>query len=692
VCLILGIAVLLGACQGGSAGLERQPDLASGDTRLTAPTAIQPSGAGTGGFELHVLPDSFLTAGSGAEFSLDVDFRPAGDFAPLTTPTTESGVAVTICARDAVDLRALYCELRYDATSYTAVSVEHLPWAAPADGAGDMLTLEVLSESGVVHLGQVLAHWDKRAGLTGDAQLARVRFAAEPFKAAEHKSVSATALFSDTIKPNLELSITHKRLTWDYYYPGDYNQDGLVGVSDLTPLAQHLGEKGTVPHWEWDEVANEDVFQGYFFAEHSLGDVIDGNHDGWITLNDITLIGRRFGEGIQAFNLYASINPQVDMPRANDELSRGEAILAVPAYSRSGDVRQERTYFVMPFPDLVNGRSYWVRPEFNGQEGTASNAARFDTKVPELLWLELQPETYLEGGSLEEARLEFNSSEDGPIVDIWLQSAELIKFFASELHYDPAFLSPSYCVTYADSSSLREAIGMGYKPEESTPHFLDFRLPGHPSGYVHVWYSSSLGLSGNGYIARIYLLNRPEASYIMPHLPLPSSYDEMMGLHYAAAYSISELSWFYVNCGDYNQDGGVWLDDILQVGRFYGQQVPYFEPDYPWLYSEFIESVIDGNHNGLIEVDDAAVIGRHIGDSVSGYYVYTGLEPLDHPEPVPLGYLSLADAIGDPFNERLQFSFHVDNPVPGNKLWIRPEFNGEIGEVPEGAVVTIPQE
>jgi hypothetical protein len=67
-----------------------------------------------------------------------------------------------------------------------------------------------------------------------------------------------------------------------------------------------------------------------------------------------------------------------------------------------------------------------------------------------------------------------------------------------------------------------------------------------------------------------------------------------------------------------------------------------------------------------------------------------GTDPDAEPGPEPLGHVSLGEAEGDPFNERLRFSFHVDAPVAGQFLWVRPEFEGEVGEIPEGAVVLIP--
>jgi len=60
-------------------------------------------------------------------------------------------------------------------------------------------------------------------------------------------------------------------LTWSYRNVGDYNQDGIVSISDITPLAVHFNETAT-PENEW----------------------IDGNGDSVINIADITPLAANF--------------------------------------------------------------------------------------------------------------------------------------------------------------------------------------------------------------------------------------------------------------------------------------------------------------------------------------------------------------------------------------------------------------
>jgi uncharacterized delta-60 repeat protein len=66
-------------------------------------------------------------------------------------------------------------------------------------------------------------------------------------------------------------------LTWHYYNLGDYNQDGTVGIADVTPLAMHFGEG-------W--IAGE---------ENTLPAVVDGSGDGTVNIADVTPIAMNFG-------------------------------------------------------------------------------------------------------------------------------------------------------------------------------------------------------------------------------------------------------------------------------------------------------------------------------------------------------------------------------------------------------------
>jgi hypothetical protein len=66
-------------------------------------------------------------------------------------------------------------------------------------------------------------------------------------------------------------------LSWHYYCVGDYNQDGIVGVSDITPLAMHYGETH-----EEGELNN--------FAA-----VVDGSGDLTVNIADVTPIAMNYG-------------------------------------------------------------------------------------------------------------------------------------------------------------------------------------------------------------------------------------------------------------------------------------------------------------------------------------------------------------------------------------------------------------
>ncbi|MBN2083361.1 hypothetical protein JW859_14285 [bacterium] len=108
------------------------------------------------------------------------------------------------------------------------------------------------------------------------------------------------AVYSGPPAPERAESLT---ITWLELLPGDYNQDGLVDASDLTPLGQHWGQQV-----EYDAA---DLHNGnsWFPAGDPTGDGslnwrlarIDGNRDGLIGLADITTIAQHWRECIHGY-------------------------------------------------------------------------------------------------------------------------------------------------------------------------------------------------------------------------------------------------------------------------------------------------------------------------------------------------------------------------------------------------------
>jgi len=74
----------------------------------------------------------------------------------------------------------------------------------------------------------------------------------------------------------------HWLLRWAYENGGDYNQDGIVSISDLTPLAVHFGE--TVDEsGRWPSSESQQI---------------DGNEDGTISIADVAPIAADFGHDV----------------------------------------------------------------------------------------------------------------------------------------------------------------------------------------------------------------------------------------------------------------------------------------------------------------------------------------------------------------------------------------------------------
>jgi len=150
-------------------------------------------------------------------------------------------------------------------------------------------------------------------------------------------------------------------LTWYYAHPGDYNQDGLITVNDITPLGVNFGAEGP------------------FDLETSLS-VVDGNSDGLITVNDITPIGQNFNKSIERYQAFHSANME-DYPASNTAPNgAGATLLGTVQLKNNPLLANKRRLFTLHLDNPPTSGYGWVRPLSNEYDlGTPSNLITFDS-------------------------------------------------------------------------------------------------------------------------------------------------------------------------------------------------------------------------------------------------------------------------------------------------------------------------
>jgi len=153
------------------------------------------------------------------------------------------------------------------------------------------------------------------------------------------------------------------------------------------------------------------------------------------------------------------------------------------------------------------------------------------------------------------------------------------------------------------------------------------------------------------------------------------------------------LSWYYHNRGDYDQNGIVVMLDIGMVAQFFNEQAP---GGYPNLFPEdSVQSVVDGETNGVINLNDIIPVGMCFYSALTGYNVYASANIADYnacangPSVIaPLGHVAFSQAQGDTMVDRLRFTFHLASRKPGWYYWVRPELWGTEGV--ESQVLQLP--
>ncbi|GEM_PF-2835096 len=145
------------------------------------------------------------------------------------------------------------------------------------------------------------------------------------------------------------------RLEWTYRNQGDYNQDKLVAVTDLTEVGRYF------------EVGQDDT--GWETAQ-----LADGNNDGRVTVSDITPLGVNYERRVEGYRVYAGTTPGV--------AANWEALADLPFADGAVPEGDQRLSFEYVVDDPVDQSFYRVVPYDGEHEGIAGNAAQFNTVAP----------------------------------------------------------------------------------------------------------------------------------------------------------------------------------------------------------------------------------------------------------------------------------------------------------------------
>lgn len=137
---------------------------------------------------------------------------------------------------------------------------------------------------------------------------------------------------------------------FSYMNQGDYNQDGLVNINDLTPVGFHYNKHEGAGDWTAALVA-------------------DGNSDGLVFINDLTAIGQNFGRAADEYMLQVNDTAEAD----GDWLDVADVQFGDSSMPTAGGRRQ----FAYTISSFEVGRFYRVVPLHGSERGIPSSSSHF---------------------------------------------------------------------------------------------------------------------------------------------------------------------------------------------------------------------------------------------------------------------------------------------------------------------------
>lgn len=276
--------------------------------------AVSQQARGGSGFSLRTLEESFAMGGQ-ASFSMELE-------------ETEDSAQLRIIAEDVQQLTHAYLEIGYDAAQWTAEE---------ADSAGllgeEAISLLAGNQAGIVQYGE-LVPGSRPVGVNNSGILATIEFR----RGAERPRETMAA---EVAAPRPQRNPSWDILSWYLENTGDYDQNGIVNISDLTPLGVNLGKQ--VPD-----------------DEGSLLYQVDGDGNGLISLADITPIGQNFGNSLEGYNLYA----------APDGSGSGRLVASLQLADAESGPGERKSFRLTDNAVELHDR-YWLRAKSGSQEGPA---------------------------------------------------------------------------------------------------------------------------------------------------------------------------------------------------------------------------------------------------------------------------------------------------------------------------------
>ena len=309
----------------------------NGTTRLDQPQPGQPYRQAS--LALELIEPATLASGS-------IELRTVEGAGTLRVEIVANGVS---------DLDALYFELGYDAQSLSPVRVEVSDSFATRDAH---LALSILDQPGRLVHGQTVLRPQTAAGFSGSGVLSTIHFERRPMLKRQTASISPQ---NDGARTTIEIKDS-KTLSWRYFNPGDYDQNGEVNIGDLTPIAVLFGEQATGG-----------------FGPNTIEHVVDGDGNGLINITDLTPIGANFGNLVLKYLVFES-ESLTPYPSSNAAPSTIPPIAIIEMSDAFGDRISDRLRLEFA-PDPLRIRHYWVRPTDTHSEGTPSVSIR-----PPLQW------------------------------------------------------------------------------------------------------------------------------------------------------------------------------------------------------------------------------------------------------------------------------------------------------------------